>query len=191
MRCVGGPARLLRFPLAFLEAFPGYFLPPHLSPATTTATATAAAGTAAPAYPERGSGDGAENGPATVSGAGSEAVEGYGGVLAPGLWRRAVVAVMFSPGGDGASGGGGGGVGATVVSDRFKVVCLGEGGGGGSSAGGIRGDGVQEKGRCDGGFPGKGGRGRDRAVCDKRVMRWRGGGSSQLGVSRGMKRLHV
>lgn len=64
-----------------------------------------------------------------------------GGVLAPGLWRRAVAAVLFPPaagdgvnrgggaGGDNAgvvSGGGGGGDGATVVSARLKLVWFGD-----------------------------------------------------------------
>eukprot|EP00903_Cladosiphon_okamuranus_P011168 g10541.t1 len=123
VRCAGGPVRLLRFPLAFLEAFPGYFLPPH-PPAPSAAAAAAASSS-----PAHGSSNGAESGSEAVVVAGSEAREG--GVLAPGLWGRAVRAVMFSQGGDG---GGGGNVGAAVVANRFKLVCLGEGVGSGGGS---------------------------------------------------------
>eukprot|EP00752_Nemacystus_decipiens_P003624 g3341.t1 len=151
VRCLGGPSRLLRFPLAFLEAFPGYFLPPHF-PQTATAAAAAVPS-------ELGSSNIAENESGEATRARLEAVEGAGGALAPGLWRRAVKTVMFPPGGDGGSGvggGGAGGVGAAVVSDRLRVMCLGEEGG--SNGGDNRGDGVQEGARCIGRSPERVGR---------------------------------
>ncbi|CAM9213148.1 unnamed protein product [Ectocarpus sp. 6 AP-2014] len=119
VRSLGGPSRLRRFPLAFLEAFPGLFL--RSSP-------TAAGALANGRHWEGQEEDGAK-------------VDRGDGVLAPGLWRRAVAAVLFpqaagggvnSGGGAGGEsagvvgGGGGGGDGAAVVSARLKLLCFGD-----------------------------------------------------------------
>ncbi|CAN0301532.1 unnamed protein product, partial [Ectocarpus sp. 8 AP-2014] len=121
VRSLGGPARLRRFPLAFLEAFPGLLL--RSSP------------TAAGGHANGRHGEGQEEDVVKVD-------EG-GGVLAPGLWQRAVAAVLFPPaaggvvnrggraGGDSAGvvsggGGGGGGDGAAVVSARLELVWFGD-----------------------------------------------------------------
>ncbi|CAM9306368.1 unnamed protein product [Pylaiella littoralis] len=142
VRSLGGPSRLLRFPLAFLEAFPGFFLPPPRSPPTAIAAAAAAAAAATTAAT------------ATVA----------DGVLAPGLWRRAVTAAMC-PAGEASSGGGGVGGGFAVVAARFQLVAFGgeEGGGGGGGGGSVRINGdIQQGGK------GRGGGGeRDKAAAAK------------------------
>ncbi|CAM9739239.1 unnamed protein product, partial [Ectocarpus sp. 12 AP-2014] len=119
VRTLGGPARLRRFPLAFLEAFPGLLL--RSSP-------TAAGALANGRHREGQEEDGAK-------------VDRGDGVLAPGLWQRAVAAVLFPPaaGGGANSGGGtggesadvvvvggGGGDGTAVVSARLKLVWFGD-----------------------------------------------------------------
>lgn len=116
VRALAGPARLRRFPLAFLEAFPGLLL---LS--SPTAAAAAAGGHANGRHAEGQEEDVVK-------------ADGGGGVLAPGLWRRAVAAVLCPPAaGGGVNSGGSGGDGAAVVSARLKLVCFGD-----------RGDGVQQ-----------------------------------------------
>ncbi|CAM9301057.1 unnamed protein product [Ectocarpus sp. 12 AP-2014] len=119
VRSLGGPARLRRFPLAFLEAFPGLLL--RSSP-------TAAGALANGRHREGQEENGAK-------------VDRGDGVLAPGLWQRAVAAVLFPPAaGGGASSGGGtggesaggvdgggrGGDGAAGVSARLKLVWCGD-----------------------------------------------------------------
>lgn len=117
-------SRLLRLPLAFLEAFPGFLAD---DPSSSAATAGVFAG--------EGEGGRATRPPSLPS------EEADIDVLSPGVWRRAAIAALFSGGGAVAEGGG-----AALIAARLKLVCSNQSGGGG----GGEGEATEKRGTKDG-----------------------------------------